>query len=263
MKYLILRRIVQISILVLFSFSVFDFILKGDLSSSKLFSVIPLSDPFAVLQIYLASFSVDMMALLGACVVLILYGVFLGRAFCAWVCPVNLITDFAAFIRVKFGFKANKSLILSKNLRYYLLGLVLILSFALSLPVFEGISYIGIVHRGIIFGGASWLFVAFVIFCVDTFLSFRATCSHLCPLGAFYALISRFALLKIKHKANHCTKCYHCVSVCPEKQVLWMVGKESVSVNSGECIRCGRCIDVCNDDALNFNIFDLRKNNEK
>ena len=118
MKYLILRRIVQISILVLFSFSAFGFILKGDLSSSKLFSTIPLSDPFAVLQIYLASFSVDMMALLGACVALILYGVFLGRAFCAWVCPVNLITDFAAFIRVKFGFKANKSLILSKNLRF-------------------------------------------------------------------------------------------------------------------------------------------------
>ena len=96
MKYLILRRVVQILLLVFFAFSVFDFILKGDLSSSKLFSTIPLSDPFAVLQIYLASFSVDFMALLGACVVLVLYGVFLGRAFCAWVCPVNLITDFAA-----------------------------------------------------------------------------------------------------------------------------------------------------------------------
>lgn len=263
MKYLLLRRFFQILILSLFTFSGANFILKGDLSSSKLFSTIPLSDPFAVLQIMLASLSIDTMALLGAFVILALYGLILGRSFCAWVCPVNLITDFAAFVRVKFGFNSSKILILSKNLRYYLLALVLILSFALSLPIFEGISYIGIVHRGIIFGGISWIFVAFAIFCLDAFLSPRATCSHICPLGAFYAVISRFAWLKIKHSVKQCTKCYHCVEVCPEKQVLWMIGRESALVKSGECIRCGRCVEVCNDNALEFNIFNLRKDDEK
>ncbi|MCH5336152.1 MAG: quinol dehydrogenase ferredoxin subunit NapH [Campylobacter sp.] len=259
MKYLILRRIVQLGILVLFAFKGFDFILEGNLSSSKFFSNIPLSDPFAVLQIFLASLSIDLTALFGALIVLILYGIFLGRAFCSWVCPVNLITDFAAFVRSRFNFQTSKFFILNKNLRYYVLALVLILSFVLSMPVFESFSYIGIVHRGIIFGGTSWLFVAFIIFCVDTFLSSRATCSHFCPLGGFYALISRFALLKIKHNTDKCTKCFKCVGICPEKQVLWMVGKQSASVNSGECTRCGRCIEVCNDDALNFNIFNLRK----
>ncbi|MBX0856121.1 quinol dehydrogenase ferredoxin subunit NapH [Campylobacter coli] len=259
MRYLIARRIVQIGILALFSFKATDFILKGNLSSSRLFDTLPLSDPFAVIQIYLASFSIDLMALMGALIVLILYGVFLGRAFCAWVCPVNLITDFAAFVHSKMAFKQSKVLILSKNLRYYILALSLILSFVLSLPVFESMSYIGIIHRGIIFGTTSWIFIAFILFCIDAFLSPRAICSHLCPLGAFYALISRFALLKIKHNHQKCTKCYKCIGICPEKQVLWMIAKESASVNSGECIRCGRCVEVCNDDALNFNIFDLRK----
>ncbi len=259
MRYLIARRIVQLGILALFSFSVTDFILKGDLSSSKLFNSVPLSDPFAVLQIFLASFSVDLMALFGALLILILYGIFLGRAFCAWVCPINLITDFAAFMRLKMGFRNSKFLILNKNLRYYILVLVLILSSMLSLPVFESFSYIGIVHRGIIFGTTSWIFIAFILFCIDAFLSPRAICSHICPLGAFYALISRFSLLKVKHNSQNCTKCYKCIGICPEKQVLWMIAKESVSVNSGECIRCGRCIEVCDDNALNFNIFDLRK----
>ena len=259
MKYLILRRIVQLGILMLFAFGTFDFILKGNLSSSKLFSNIPLSDPFAVFQIFLASLSIDLMAVFGALIVLILYGIFLGRAFCSWVCPVNLITDFAAFIRSRLDFKTSKFFILSKNLRYYVLALVLILSFILSIPVFESFSYIGVIHRGIIFGGTSWLFVAFIIFCIDTFLSSRATCSHFCPLGAFYALTSRFALLKVKYDTDKCTKCFRCVGICPENQVLWMIGKQSSSVNSGECTRCGRCIEVCNDDALNFNIFNLRK----
>ncbi|MCX2682993.1 quinol dehydrogenase ferredoxin subunit NapH [Campylobacter sp. MIT 21-1685] len=258
MRYLLARRMIQIGILVLFALPFTDFILQGNLSSSRFLSSIPLSDPFAVLQIFLASFSVDVMALFGAFVVLFLYAIVLGRVFCSWVCPVNIITDFAAFIRLKFGFK-SKFVILSKNLRYGIVLLVLILSFILSLPVFESFSYIGIIHRGIIFGGASWLFVAFILFCIDTFLSPRAVCSHFCPLGAFYAVVSRFALLKVKHKVERCTKCYECIHICPEKQVLHMIGKISASVDSGECIRCGRCIEVCNDNALNFNLFDLRK----
>ncbi|HEF1397427.1 TPA: quinol dehydrogenase ferredoxin subunit NapH [Campylobacter jejuni] len=257
MKYLIARRIVQLGILALFSFKATDFILQGNLSSSRLFNTIPLSDPFAVLQIILASWSIDLMALIGALIIFFIYGLLLGRVFCSWVCPVNLITDFAAFVRNKLTLN-NKFLIVPKNLRYFVLVLVLVLSFVFSLPVFESFSYIGMIHRGIIFATSSWIFVAFILFCIDTFLSPRAICSHFCPLGAFYAFISRFALLKIKHDSDKCTKCYECIRICPEKQVLWMVGKESTSVKSGECIRCARCIEVCNDDALNFNIFDLR-----
>jgi len=258
-KYLIIRRITQIGILMCLAFGALDFIAKGNLSSSVWFSTIPLSDPFAFLQIVLASLSIDVAVLSGALIISLVYGLFLGRAFCAYVCPVNLITDFAAFCRRKLGLKTSKFLILNKNLRYIVLALVLVLSFVLSMPVFENFSYIGIIQRGIIFGGISWLFVAFIIFCVDTFLAPRATCSHFCPLGAFYALISRFALLKVRHNEKKCTRCYHCIEVCPEKQVLWMIGKQSADVKSGECIRCGRCIEICNDDALNFNLFDLRK----
>ena len=259
MKYLFLRRFVQIFILLCFSISGLNFILVGDLSSSKFLNTIPLSDPFAILQIYLASFSVDLQALIGALVVLFIYGILLGRAFCSWVCPVNLITDFAAFIRNKFNFKQSKYINLSKNTRYYLLALMLILSFVLSMPAFESISYISIVQRGIIFFNTSWIIVAFLIFCIDTFLGNRVVCSHICPLGAFYALISKFAFLKIKYDLKKCTKCFKCINICPEKQVLWMIAKQSSSVNSGECIRCGRCIEVCDDDALNFNIFNFKE----
>lgn len=258
-RYLIARRFVQFGILALFSFKITDFILKGNLSSSKFFNILPLSDPFAVLQIFLASWSIDLTALIGALIILFIYGLFLGRVFCSWVCPVNLIVDFASLIRNKMGFKNSKFLILPKNLRYFVLALVLILSFMLSLPVFESFSYIGIVHRGIIFATSSWLFIAFILFCIDAFLSPRAICSHFCPLGAFYAVVGRFAMLKIKHDVQKCTKCYECINICPEKQVLWMIGKESASVKSGECIRCARCIEVCEDNALNFNVFNLRK----
>ena len=95
MKFLILRRITQISILVLFILgNAYGFkILSGNLSSSSLFGQIPLSDPFAVLQILLASFSVGINAIIGAIIVFVFYALIAPRAFCSWVCPVNLLTD--------------------------------------------------------------------------------------------------------------------------------------------------------------------------
>ncbi|MCR6571676.1 quinol dehydrogenase ferredoxin subunit NapH [Campylobacter insulaenigrae] len=263
MKYLILRRIVQISILILFSFSVFDFILKGNLSSSILFSTIPLSDPFAFLQLVFASLQMDVMALSGALVIFFFYAIFAGRAFCAWVCPINIITDLAHFFRMKLKVNQMKTINVNKNLRYYIMTLSLVLSLVLSFPVFEEFSYIGIIQRGIIFGGVSWIFIALTIFCIDAFLSPRFTCSHFCPLGAFWALVSHFSLLKVRYDLQKCTKCYKCIQICPEKQVLWMIGKEEQDVKSGECIRCGKCIDVCGDDALGFNILKIRRENEK
>ena len=260
-KYLILRRITQIGILACFAFGAKVFV-NGNLSSALWFDTIPLSDPFAVLQLLCASVTVSLgvlsgTVLTGAFITLVFYALFAGRAFCAWVCPVNLIVDLAAWLRKKFSIKESR-LHLPVNLRYYVLALSLIMSVILGTPAFESVSYIGIIQRGIIFGTAAWLSVAFVIFVVDTLISPRATCSHFCPLGAFYSLISGFALLKIRYDFDKCSKCYGCVGVCPEKQVLSMVGKKSELVESGECIRCGRCVEVCNDDAINFSILNLR-----
>ncbi|WP_104740774.1 quinol dehydrogenase ferredoxin subunit NapH [Helicobacter bizzozeronii] len=255
MRYLVLRRLIQCGILALFAAN--TWILKGNLSASKLFDTIPLSDPFAALQIFVASLHVEASALLGVLVVSSIYGLFLGRAFCAWVCPVNMIVDFAAWFRRKLEFR-GVHLGLPKNLRYILLVLSLILSFVLATPAFESVSFIGVIQRGIILGTASWIIVALLLFCVDAFLGDQIICSKLCPLGAFYSLVGRYALLKVQHNALRCTKCDLCFEICPERQVLWMVGLKSVSVNSGECTRCGRCIEVCADDALEFSILDLK-----
>ncbi|NPB06425.1 MAG: quinol dehydrogenase ferredoxin subunit NapH [Aquificae bacterium] len=257
-KYLILRRISQLTILSLYLAGHYLGwkVLQGNLSTSKLFGVIPLSDPYAVLQMFFAGVLVGTEVLLGALIILVFYGLLVGRAFCSWVCPVNLITDFANWVRVKTGLHQEEYRIkLSRKVRYWVLALGLILSPILAVPAFEFVSPISMVHRGIIFGmGMGWV-VILALFFFDLFVVKNGWCGHVCPLGAFYSLVSRpAALLRVGYDLNKCTECMRCKKVCPEVQVLWMIGKENVPVLSGECTNCGRCIDVCPEEALFYTL---------
>lgn len=254
-KFLIARRIVQISILFLFFGANYYgwSVLKGNLSFSYIFDTIPLSDPYAVVQMLVAGASIASSALIGAVVIFLFYALLGGRAFCSWVCPVNIITDAANWSRRKFGFDMiAKKQPSSRKLRYWILGISLIISYFFGVGAFEFISPISMVHRGLIFGIGFGIATIVILFLFDLFVLKNGWCGHLCPLGGFYSIIGKFRLLKVKHDSSACTACMKCKVVCPEEQVLGMIAKESAPVVSGECINCGRCIDVCDDNALGF-----------
>jgi ferredoxin-type protein NapH len=229
--------------------------LQGNLSSSSVLGVIPLSDPFAALQMFSAGAAMAANVLLGAAIITIFYLIIGGRVFCSWVCPVNIITDSANYIRRKFGFnQIQKKQPASRNIRYWVLALSLILSYILGVTAFEFISPISITHRSIIFGlGFGWA-AMLVIFLFDLFILKNGWCGHICPLGGFYSTLGKFSLIRVDHDEEKCTICMKCKEVCPENQVLFMVGKSSEQVLMGECTNCGRCVEVCDDDALNFSI---------
>ncbi len=254
-KYLILRRVVQASILFLFFAGNYYswIVLKGDLSQSLLFGKIPLSDPYAVLQMFTAGAAISTDLLVGSAIIILFYGVLGGRAFCSWVCPVNIITDAANWTRRKLGFDmVGKRTPISRSVRYWVIVISLVISYFLGIAAFEFISPISMVHRGIIFGmGFGWATIA-VLYLFDLFVLKNGWCGHICPLGASYSIIGKFRLLKVKHDSDVCTGCMRCKVVCPESQVLHMIDKESLPVLSGECTNCGRCIDVCEDNALGF-----------
>jgi len=128
MKWLILRRLCQLSILGLFLLGPVAgiWILKGDLAGSRLFGFIPLSDPLTLLQTMIAGHLPSLTAIIGLVIVLGLYLVVGGRVFCSWVCPVNIITDTAGWLQKKTPLKTAGST--GPVLRYWGLGLVLLLA---------------------------------------------------------------------------------------------------------------------------------------
>jgi ferredoxin-type protein NapH len=224
--------------------------------------MIPMSDPYAVLQMFAAGAIISADLLFGVLMVVLFYFFVGGRAFCSWVCPINMVTDLASYLRRVF--QIDRAQItkqpISRKARYWILALGLMVSAAMGVAAFELISPISMLHRGIVFGmGFGWAAVV-VIFIFDLLVLKNGWCGHLCPLGGFYSLLGKFSFIRVHHIEENCTLCMKCKVVCPEKQVLHMIGKESLPVLSGECTNCARCIEVCDDDALRFSIRDLVQN---
>jgi ferredoxin-type protein NapH len=266
-KYLILRRISQLSILFLyFAANAFGWrIIVGTLSFSKLFNVIPLSDPYAVLQMVFAGAVISADLIIGVIVVLFIYGLIGGRAYCSWVCPVNMVTDLAAWVRRKTKHEKDNLINASKtrNFRYVFMIILLIVSAFVGAAAFEFISPIGIFTRGVAFAlgfGWAWLIA---IFLFDAFVLKNGWCGHICPVGAMYSIVGAKSLIRVYHNKDNCTNCGECLKICPENQVLLpVINKKNDFITGIECTNCGRCIEVCNSNALKFSLRNYINNSK-
>lgn len=267
-RFIIYRRIIQLGTLLLFfgsahwGWKLFDApILRGNLSSSEFLGFIPLADPFATLQIFFTGHVLHKDVLIGAAIVSIIYLLLGARVWCSWVCPINMVTDLAGWIRKKLQIKDTFKL--RRKLRYVILGLSLVVTLLMGVAAFEWISPISIFHRELIFGiGTGWIAIL-AIFLFDLFVLKHGWCGHLCPLGAFYSVLAKItAPLRISFDTPTCTHCLECVHVCPEPQVLnFKLAGERHFISASECTNCGRCITVCPEDTLKFS-FNKKQNTQ-
>jgi ferredoxin-type protein NapH len=263
-RYLILRRISQIGILLLFMtgpwFGVW--IAKGNLASSLTLDVLPLTDPYLFAQSLAAGFMPASAALIGAAIVIAFYALFGGRLYCAWVCPVNVVTDAAAWLRRRLGLKSGRAP--DGNTRYWVLAGSLLVAAFTGTVVWEWVNPVTILQRSLIFGLSGSLAVIVAIFAYDLLVASRGWCGHLCPMGAFYGLLGQKSVVRISAKQRgRCDDCMDCFAICPEPQVirpaLKKAGQDSPLILDRDCTNCGRCIDVCNKHVFHFtHRFDQR-----
>ncbi len=254
-KWLLLRRATQLGILAAFLAGPWFgwWIVKGNLAASLTLDVLPLTDPFVFTQMLAARHWPEMNALLGVLIVAGFYLLAGGRVFCSWVCPLNVVTDAAAWLRRRLGLKGGRTP--HDATRLWLLGAVLLAAAFTGTLVWEWVNPVSMLMRGLVFGfGAAWVFVLGV-FLYDLLLAGRGWCGHVCPMGAFYGLLGKVALLRVSaHQRSACNDCMDCFAVCPEPQVirpaLKAAGQTHPVILESACTNCGRCIDVCSQDVF-------------
>jgi ferredoxin-type protein NapH len=260
-KWLLLRRLAQFGFLAAFLTGPLAhvWIAKGTLASSLTLGVLPLTDPLIALQGLLARHALSATVLIGAAIVLVAYALLGGRAYCSWVCPVNLVTDFAAWARDRLGLK--QTIALDRRLRTWLLAGVLVASAATGTIAWEFVNPVTMLHRGLVTGsilGGSALLVTLAVLLFDFGIAANGWCGHLCPVGAFYGLLGRKSLVRVVAvRRDACNNCMECFAICPERQVIAPALRGADKgigpvILSGDCTNCGRCIDVCSKNVFRF-----------
>ena len=195
--------------------------------------------------------------------IILLFGMFLGRVICGFLCPFGLIQELLHKIPVK---KLNKNKITQKLtcIKYVILGI-----FVVMIPLFFGLrkqplpafcKYICpagtlegalmlMLHpdnadlRSLTGGIFYWKLAVLIAMVISCVFIFRAFCRFICPLGAIYSLFSKIALLGVRVDMNRCNNCGACVKTCQ---------MDIKRVGDRECIQCGECIDVCPEKAITF-----------
>lgn len=256
--WLLARRFSQLAIFLLFAAGPwFGFwLVKGTLSSSLTLDVLPLTDPLILLQGLVAGHWPQTNALIGAAIVLVVYLVLGGRLYCSWVCPINPVTDLAAYARRRLGIETDWKV--KPQARLYVLAAVLAAAAATHTIAFELINPITTIYRGLLFGLSFGLVTVLAIFVFDLLAAKHGWCGHVCPVGAFYGLLNHLALVRVSAVARErCDDCMDCYAVCPEMHVISPALKGARSgmgplITAADCTACGRCIDVCPERVFRF-----------
>ncbi|HEX9627806.1 MAG TPA: quinol dehydrogenase ferredoxin subunit NapH [Acidiferrobacterales bacterium] len=257
-RFLLARRTVQFGILGLFALGPLAgvWIIQGNLSASMTLDVLPLADVFLVVQSLFAGHMPALTAVIGAAIIAVFYFLVGGRAYCAWVCPVNIVTDGAGWLRRRLNLSPGAHF--KRATRFWLLGAALAVAALTGVAAWELVNPVSMLHRGLLFGfGLAWTVVA-AVFLFDLLIARRGWCGHLCPMGAFYSLIGTKSPLRVRAvNRAQCDDCMDCYGVCPEPQVITPVLKGAARgagpvILSPQCTNCGRCIDVCTQDVFAF-----------
>jgi polyferredoxin/NAD-dependent dihydropyrimidine dehydrogenase PreA subunit len=189
----------------------------------------------------------------------------LGRAFCAWACPVGTVIDAidSALERLRFkpfftrhnpfaGVSNSNGLIRNGMSKYAVLGSALAGSAMLGTPVWCAFCPIGALCRGAIAGpelaiGAEILTVPAVG--AMSLGEKRFWCKYLCPVGAFLTLLSKYnVFIKPRMRNRRQLNCGLCTTICPEGINLCQ------EKSYARCTKCLDCYTKCPSGAVKIDL---------
>jgi len=196
-----------------------------------------------------------------------------GRFFCGWVCPFGALHQFVGYLGNRRKKTAQKIRLnkyrKAQCIKYFILIFFLFMaafpslavtlqtglldpiplvtrSFnLLLLPIIDrSANFVSVTAR---FYEGAWLILA--IFLTAILLNLvvpRFYCRFICPLGALFAIISRFAIWRIGKKQTECSNCLLCDKACEG------ACEPSGKIRISECVLCFNCRDDCKDELLAY-----------
>lgn len=191
---------------------------------------------------------------------LFLSAIFLGRAWCAWLCPIAALSDMAQGVNDK---RVNVKKL--KVIRYSIFTIwaaILIAMFVMAggvttvIPLYltENVISVDSPVKYIVY------YFVLAIFVILTFiLGKRGACHSICWMSPF--LVGGYKIgeqlkcpqLRVTADASKCLVCGKCDKKCPMSIPISSEIKKGY-IQTSDCILCGQCIDNCTNNVLSYGI---------
>ena len=191
-------------------------------------------------------------------IVLFISGIFLGRAWCSWLCPMGGLSEACLKINSK-----NVNIKRMRIIRYTIFSIWLLILAAMFILA-GGIKEIDPLHlteSGISvdepFKYITYLTVILLFIIMTVPIGKRGACQSLCwmaPIitaGYHIGKIFRIPQLRIKAKPNECSNCGTCSRKCSMSLPVNTLLKNG-SIEISDCILCGECADTCKKKVLSY-----------
>lgn len=189
---------------------------------------------------------------------LFLSGMFLGRAWCGWACPMAGLSEYALSVNGKSVYTVRLRKIRIVIFTVWFGGIIAMFVLAGGI---KGIAPLHMTENVISVDEPVKYIVYFMVLMLFTGLTFalgkRGACHSICWMSPFleggYRLGRwiRLPQLRILSEPKNCISCEACDRKCQMGINVSLVLKEG-SVEDPDCILCGECTSACKKDVLRF-----------
>lgn len=180
-----------------------------------------------------------------------------GRIYCSTICPMGVLMDAVARLRITFSNRPYRYTAPRAVLRLAMLGLFV----ALLLTGATGIAsliepseaYSRVVTYLIKPAGISALSITVAVTTLVAVtwiaaLHGRSLCNTICPTGTFLGICSQGSLFHFDIDTDRCTQCRQCADVCKAR----CIDLNDHTVDMSRCVVCFNCTAVCPDRAITY-----------
>ena len=190
---------------------------------------------------------------------LFISSLFLGRAYCGWVCPGAGCQEAIAMARDKRVIKGNFI-----KWAIWVPWIASIIILAIRSGGYREIYFFYQTTHGFSIGDVNGLIAYLVVLFLIVFPAFivgkRSFCHHICWMAPFMILgrklrnSFKWASLQLKADSEKCNHCHTCTLNCPMSLPVERMVKTNKMENT-ECILCGTCIDGCEFNVIRFSFY--------